>query len=99
MNTSELKVGTRIKFSNDRSWFTVQARNDRFIICNAVQKTNTWHTIIDLEKNIRGDDNMVLHSGYSDREECEARLIEFASGDLEISHRNNVALEIARYCD
>ena len=59
MNISEIQVGNKIKFSNDRSWFTVQARNDRFIICNAVHKNNIWHTIIDLDKNIRGDDNMV----------------------------------------
>lgn len=94
MNISEVKVGNKVKFSNDRSWFTVQARNDRFIICNAVHKNNIWHTIIDLEKNIRGDDNMVLHSGYDNKEECEARLVQFENNELEISHRNNVPLEI-----
>lgn len=99
IDTKQLKVGQQIKFNNDRLWFTIQARNDRFIICNSVTKRGTFHTIIDLEKNIRGDDNLVLHEGYCDQVHCEARLKDFADGEIEISHRNNVPLNIIKQRD
>lgn len=95
MDAKDLVVGQQVKFSNDRLWFTVQARNERFVICNAVTKNNTYHTIIDLDQGVRGDDNLVFHDGYDDREHCEARLKDFIDGEIEISHRNRVRLEVA----
>lgn len=88
----KIQVGNRVKFEDDRLWFNVQAMNDRFIICTS--KGAKYHTIIDTEKNIRGDDNLLFHSGYDTKELCEKRLSEFISGDLEISRRNNVELRI-----
>jgi hypothetical protein len=87
-----IKVGNKIKFADDRLWFEVQAMNDRFIICTS--KGAKYHTIINLEEGIRGDDNMVFHNGYDTKELCEQRLVEFSSGELELSHRNNVELKI-----
>ena len=87
-------VGSKIKFTEDHLWFTVQARNERFIICTT--KGSKYHSIIDLKNNIRGDDNLVFHSGYDDQQHCEARLSEFINGDLEISKRNNVPLKILK---
>lgn len=94
MEAKDLKVGQQVKFNNDRLWFTVQACNERFIVCNAVTKADTYHTIIDLDQGVRGDDNLVFHQGYDDREHCEARLKDFISGEIEISHRNRVPLVI-----
>ena len=94
MEAKDLAVGQKVKFSDDRLWFTVQARNERFIICNAATKNNTYHTIIDLEQGVRGDDNLVFHQGCDDREHCEARLQDFIDGEIEVSHRNLVRLDV-----
>lgn len=94
MKAQNLLVGHKVKFSDDRLWFTVQARNDRFIICNAVTKNNTYHSIIDLDQGVRGDDNLVFHDGYDDQQHCEARLKDFIDGEIEVSHRNRVLLDI-----
>ena len=95
MEAKDLKVGQQVKFNDDRLWFTVQARNERFIVCSAETKADTYHTIIDLDQGVRGDDNLVFHQGYDDREHCESRLQDFINGEIEISHRNRVPLVIA----
>ena len=92
-----VKVGSRIKFEEDNLWFTVQAFDSRYIICTSETKLGLFHTIVDLEKDIRGDDNLVFHSGYDTVELCEQRLKEFITGELEISHRNYVQLNIVKF--
>ena len=92
MSQLDIKVGSKLKFSNDRLWFAVMAISDKFAVCDS--KGAKYHTIVDFNKKIRGDDNLVFHNGYDTKELCEARLSELESGDLEISHRNNVPLEI-----
>ncbi|GEK44424.1 hypothetical protein [Acinetobacter johnsonii] len=96
MEAKELVVGQQVKFSDDHLWFTVQARDERFIICNAEAKNNTFHTIIDLDQGVRGADNLVFHQGYDNQSECEARLKDFISGEIEVSSRNRVLLSIAK---
>lgn len=93
----EIKVGSRFKFREDKLWFTVQAFNERYLICTSETKLGHFHTIVDLDKCIRGDDNMIFHSGYDTVELCEQRLQEFIVGDLEISHRNWVELHITKF--
>ena len=93
----DIKDGSRFKFKEDKLWFTVQAFNERYLICTSETKLGHFHTIVDLEKQIRGDDNMVFHSGYDTVELCEQRLQEFIVEDLEISHRNLVELHITKF--
>lgn len=93
----EIKVGSKFKFKEDRLWFTVQAFDGRYVVCTSETKLGLFHTILDLDKCIRGDDNMVFHSGYDTVELCEARLKEFITGDLEISHRNWLQLNIIKF--
>ena len=92
-----VKVGSKIKFEEDKLWFTVQAFDSRYLICTSETKLGLFHTIVDLEKQIRGDDNMVFHSGYDTVELCEQRLKEFITGELEISQRNWVQLNIVKF--
>lgn len=93
----EIKVGSKFKFKEDRLWFTVQAFDSRYVVCTSETKLGLFHTILDLDKCIRGDDNMVFHSGYDTVELCKARLSEFITGDLEISHRNWLQLNIIKF--
>lgn len=91
MNENNLKVGQKVKFSDDRLWFTVQARNERYIILT----TSKYHSIIDLDQGVRGADNLVFHNGYDNQKECEDRLNDFISGEIEVSRRNRVLVQIA----
>lgn len=91
MSGSNLKVGQKVKFSDDRLWFTVQARNERYIILTAYK----YHSIIDLDQGVRGADNLVFHNGYDNQKECEDRLNDFISGEIEVSRRNRVLVQIA----
>ena len=84
----DIKVGSRFKFKEDKLWFTVQAFNERYLICTSETKLGHFHTIVDLDKSIRGDDTIEL---------CEQRLQEFIVGDLEMSHRNWVQLNIVKF--
>lgn len=83
-----IKVDSGFKFKEDRLWFTVQAFNERYLICTSETKLGHFHTIVDLEKCIRGYDTFEL---------CEQRLQEFIVGDLEMSHRNWVQLSIVKF--
>ena len=95
-NDIKVEVGIKIKFAEDNLWYTVQAFNTKFIICNAVTKKNTYHTIIDISNNIRGADNLVLHSGYDNMQECQDRLEEITKGVIELSSRNRIKLNITK---
>ena len=51
----KIKVGNKIKFERQKQRYTVQACNDRFIICTKpfnARKT-VLYTIIDFERNER----------------------------------------------
>lgn len=93
-------VGSRVYFEGERMPYTVQARDERFIICTkpfAARRT-VIYSIIDLERDVRGPDNMVFGGGYETRDDCEHRLAELMNpnGDMEVSRRNCVTLAVAK---
>lgn len=59
---------------------------------------NIYHTvlyfIIDLEEHRRGPDNNIFCFGYETDEECEERLKELQSGQISVSKRHDVPLDI-----
>ncbi len=64
---NNLKSGDEIKFSEDRLWFKVVGKNERFVIAitkkvyNANIRNKTWYyTIIDTVENIRGRVNLIF---------------------------------------
>lgn len=97
----KLKVGDKIWFKNERQGYTVQARDERFIICTKpfnLQKT-VLYTIIDLQDHIRGPDNMWCGPGYETRFECEENLkglngISVNRIDLAVSWKYSAPLDI-----
>jgi hypothetical protein len=92
------KVGDKVKFAEEKQRYTIQARNERFIICTKPfnpQKT-VLYSIIDLKDNVRGPDNMLFGGGYETREECEENLEGLVSGEygMEVSYRRRIELNI-----
>lgn len=91
-----VQVGDKVKIPDEKRNYTVQARDNRYIICT--KPFNLQHTveyfIVDLEEKWRAPDNMVFCFGYETREQCEERLSELQSGQIELSRRRGIPLDI-----
>ena len=97
-----LVKGQKAWFSDGKKSFKVREANERFAICTQPYnfKPNTViYTIIDFEREIRGEDNMVIgiHDYYSD-DDCTDAMKELLSGELEVSSRSykHVSLDIVK---
>nr|DAJ99431.1 MAG TPA: hypothetical protein [Caudoviricetes sp.] len=91
-------VGTKIWFSSERHGYTVRASNTAFAILTKpfnAQKT-VLYTIIDWELGIRGPSNLIWGTGAETDEECLELLDMLTSGEIEVSHRRCVKLDISR---
>ena len=91
-----IKVGDKIFFTEEKQGYTVQARNDEFIICTKpfnLQKT-VIYTILDLKQGLRNRDNKIFCAGYETRELCEDRLSELEDDELHISKRRPMKINI-----
>lgn len=100
-----MKVGDKIKFKAEKQRYTIQAMNERYLICT--KPFNPMHTvlytIVDLEKQIRGRENLVFGMGAETTEQCEEMLERLTIGTedgmkSEISHRNYLTLDIENIC-
>ena len=95
----EYKVGDKIYFKGEKFPYVIQACDKRFLVCTKPfnPKQTVQYTIVDLEKGIRGADNYWKwggHYDYSKQEECQQCLKDLYRGEVEISSRNVVELEI-----
>lgn len=92
----KVNVGDKVYFPNEKKPYRVRVRDERFIICT--KPINLYHTvlytIIDLKEKWRGPDNMVFCSGYESDEDCAERLAELQSGEIEVSSRRGIPLDI-----
>lgn len=89
-----LKPGDPVYIPSEKRPYRVICRDDRFVICTKpfnIGKT-VWYFILDLVEMRRGPDNMVFCSGYETKEQCEERLKELQSGEIEVSQRRGVPL-------
>jgi hypothetical protein len=57
-------------------------------------KNKTVYTIIDFEKEIRGSDNYGGKYSYDNEKEISLAIADLIKGEMEISHRNNIPLDI-----
>lgn len=92
----KVSIGDKVYIPNEKRPYTVQARDERYIICTkpfAAQKT-VLYFIIDLVDKWRAPDNMIFCSGYETQEECRERLQELQQGDIELSSRRGVPLDV-----
>lgn len=91
---SDLKPGDPVYVPNEVRPYRVKCRDDRYIICTKPYnpKRTVMYFIIDLERCVRGPDNMIFCSGYETQEQCEERLKELQEGKIEVSYRNCVGI-------
>ena len=91
------KVGDKVKFAEEATTYTIQARTDRFLVCTRPfnPKRTVIYAIVDIKRQVRGPDNMVFSNGYESRVDCESRLAELENGEIEVSWRKSIRLEVA----
>lgn len=93
-----IKVGDSVKFVEERKPYKVHARNERYLICK--KPFNLWrtyqYTIVDLVDAVRGSSNMIrgFDVSFETDQDCIDRLADLVAGDIEVSRRNQVPLEI-----
>lgn len=94
-------VGSKVKFPGEKQRYTVMARSDRFLVCTKPfnPKRTVLYTVIDLEKRIRGTENLVFGAGAETKEQCEEMIDRLEGRDkdcfqTEVSHRNRVDLVV-----
>ena len=84
-------VGDKIYFAEEKRPYTIQACDERYIICTKPfnPKHTIQYTIVDLKDEIRGADNYWKWGGfveYKDRKECE-RMLRALHGDCDEQDR------------
>lgn len=91
-----VEVGDKVYVPKEKRPFRVRARDERFIICTKPYNPHRTvrYFIVDLKERVRGPDNMVFCGGYETDEDCSERLKELQSGEIEVSWRRHVDLDI-----
>lgn len=82
----------KVKLFNEKRRFTVRARNERYIILSKKCFNKALYTIVDLEEEQLGPDNLVFGIyDYCDEHDCEEALEALSKGDIEISVRRGIS--------
>ena len=92
-NKFKLNKDDRVWFSTNKKSFKVRECNDRFAICTQpfnLQPKTVLYTIIDFDRNVRGEDNLIfsVYDYYSD-EDCKQAMEDLISGEIEVSYKRN----------
>lgn len=92
----KINVGSKIKFIEEKQKYVVRCCNDRFVICTKPfnPKHTVIYTIIDLQEQIRGTENLIFCMGFEDDKDCQEALNRLIKGESEVSHRNIIPLQI-----
>jgi hypothetical protein len=92
-NKFKLNKDDRVWFSSNKKSFKVRECNDRFAICTQpfnLQPKTVLYTIIDFDRNVRGEDNLIfsVYDYYSD-EDCKQAMEDLIGGEIEVSYKRN----------
>jgi len=92
-----MKEGEKIKCVGEKQRYTIQARDKRFIIMTKpfnARKTYLY-SIVDLERGVRGCDNLIFGAfePYNTKAGARKNLRALQNGDMEVSYRRYKKLE------
>lgn len=99
----KLDNGQKVKFANDKKWWTVRATDaERFVVltrqADFKPKGTSYYTIIDWDRDLRGPCNLIGQGwGVDEPNGCEDLLKALRGEDeflVEVSYRNNVDIDI-----
>lgn len=89
-------VGDKVYIPGEKKPYKVRARDERYIICTKPfnPKRTVMYFIIDLKNKWRAPDNMIFCFGYETDEQCAERLKELQDGEIKLSRRRGIPLDI-----
>ena len=95
-----LKVDGRVKFLNDRRWWTVEATNATHAVLTRGGDFGRGlvYTVIAWNEGRRGPHGSYGHSAVT-RADCERIATDMASGTICLSERRAIYLDIAKIAD
>lgn len=80
----KIPVGSKIKFREEKLRYTVQASDERFVICTKPfnlmksytrpKRCTVLYSIIDFKENVRGPENLIFGMGAETRQDCREML-------------------------
>lgn len=93
---SAAKVGDKVRFVEEKQAYTIQARGPRYLVCTKPfnPKSTVLYTVVDLERSIRGTENLIFCCGAETRRQCEEMLARLEQQETEVSHRNYISLNV-----
>ena len=103
----DTEVKEKVKMVGEKQRYTIQARSNRFVILTKpfnARKTYIY-SIVDLERKVRGRDNLVfgfcyidkngeISQNYNCKEGAEKAIEQLEKGEMEVSYRHYKNLEI-----
>jgi len=96
IDLTSIKVGDKILFAEEKQRYKVRGRTDNFIVCTKpfnARKT-VLYTIIDIDRNVRGRDNMIFCPGYETDEDISDVVKKLANGEMCVSYRNSKYIDL-----
>lgn len=90
---NKAKIGDKIAFDTEKGLYTVKACDERYLICTKPYnfKKTVFYSIVDLEKGIRGPNNLVFNSyDYKNQKDIDRCLKDLQKGKIEVSNRNKL---------
>mgnify|MGYP003578788639 CR=1 FL=1 len=102
MTQNQYKVGDKIKFAEEKQRYTVRAAGPRYLVCTKPMNVHrtVLYTVVDLEENVRGTENLIFGHGAETDEQCAEMLARLEGRDVElgwtteVSRRNRVPFRI-----
>lgn len=96
MHTNTYKVGDRIRFAEERQYYTVRGRSERFLICTRPFKLRdtVLYCIVDFNRQARGPGDKLFNGPYETDDHITDRMHELMSGRLGVSYRHDIPLVI-----
>lgn len=91
---AKAKAGDRISLFGQKRRFIVMARSERFVILSKNCFGNPLYTIVDLQDEWMGPDNLIFGLyDYSNENDCKKAIDDLEIEDLGISCRRGLSFE------
>ncbi len=93
---TKFKIGTKIKFIEEKKSYTIRASNIIFAVCTKPMnaRKTVLYTVINWFENIRGTENLIFGMGAETDKQCQEMLDRLTNGESLISYRNRIELKI-----
>lgn len=89
-----VEIGDKVYIPNEKRPYRVKARDERYIICTKPCFDTVLYFIIDLVDKWRAPDDRVFCFGYETDDDCQERLKQLQTGEIGLSVRRGIPLDI-----